>query len=308
MTQQHRYRLQKSWIVVVVFLFSSQYYAQQQADTNFNLTIENPRYPLNEGPLILIDGLHNNLHQVDGNFAPFAKLARKDGFRVEALVDWKQLQKADILVIANPIHSDNQGNWVRPIHSAFSLEEINKIQGFVYNGGRLLLIADHMPFAGASQELGQAFGIEFCDGFAQLSQKENGRDVFSQTNGRLNECALTDGTLGDSIQKLYSFMGSSFALPDSAVAVLSFLPEDQCLAPDIAWQFDDNTPSSPLEDHVQGAIFQFGNGKVAVFGEAAMFTAQNVTQNGHTYKIGFNSPFAPQNAPFVRNVLAWLAQ
>jgi len=47
---------------------------------------------------------------------------------------------------------------------------------------------------------------------------------------------------------------------------------------------------------------RFGAGRVAAFGEAAMFTAQ-VDEDG---PMGMNHPEAPQNAQFVLNVLHWL--
>ncbi len=47
-----------------------------------------------------------------------------------------------------------------------------------------------------------------------------------------------------------------------------------------------------------GAILKFGKGKVAVFGEAAMFTAQIVNSN---VKVGFNSEYAPHNVQFTLN-------
>ena len=49
-------------------------------------------------------------------------------------------------------------------------------------------------------------------------------------------------------------------------------------------------------------MLKHGTGKVAVFGEAAMFTAQ-VNANG---PMGMNHPDAQQNAQFVFNVLHWL--
>jgi hypothetical protein len=49
--------------------------------------------------------------------------------------------------------------------------------------------------------------------------------------------------------------------------------------------------------------YQPGKGKVAVFGEAAMFTAQ--IANG-TLKAGFNSELAPKNAQFTLNLIHWL--
>jgi hypothetical protein len=40
------------------------------------------------------------------------------------------------------------------------------VRRFVERGGALLLIADHMPMAGAASDLGLAFGVHFENGFA----------------------------------------------------------------------------------------------------------------------------------------------
>jgi len=71
----------------------------------------------------------------------------------------------------------------------------------------------------------------------------------------------------------------------------------------VAWQFEENTIEKPIDNVVMGAIKIHGNGKVAFFTEAAMFTAQIVQEK---FKVGFNSPSAPQNIQFVLNTIHWL--
>jgi hypothetical protein len=51
---------------------------------------------------------------------------------------------------------------------------------------------------------------------------------------------------------------------------------------------------------------RFGSGRVAVFGEAALFTAQSYVLDGVTRQMGMNHPSAAQNAQFVLNVMHWL--
>ena len=85
--------------------------------------------------------------------------------------------------------------------------------------------------------------------------------------------------------------------------MLVFRPENYSLQPDTAWRFSDNTPRQYLGGFYQGALLEYGNGKVALFGEAAMFTAQVVNGN---FKVGINSDVAPQNAQFVLNLVRWL--
>jgi hypothetical protein len=55
---------------------------------------------------------------------------------------------------------------------------------------------------------------------------------------------------------------------------------------------------------VQGAVIVFGKGKVAVFGEAAMFSAQLAGPN--KVPMGMNAPGAEKNAQLALNVLRWL--
>ena len=88
---------------------------------------------------------------------------------------------------------------------------------------------------------------------------------------------------------------------------MQFQANDLCLKPEIAWQFDKNTEKIDISGHYQGAVMTYGKGKIAVFGEAAMFTAQTVVQNGTTFKVGFNAPAAIQNIAFIRNLLHWLS-
>lgn len=46
---------------------------------------------------------------------------------------------------------------------------------------------------------------------------------------------------------------------------------------------------------------------VGVFGEAAMFTAQNSVRDGVTRPMGLGHPSASENAQFVLNVMHWLS-
>ncbi len=279
--------------------------AQQKADAIIIPEILKPSFKIGKGPKIYVDHLHQNFHKISGRFKPFADLLTKEGYQLDSLINLKQLNKNDVFVISNPIHQKNIGNWRRPIYDAFSSEEIQFLKNWVAKGGRLLLIADHMPFAGAANTLANAFGFDFCDGFANL-QKENRNspDVFSIENERLKPSEITNKGL----ESITTFTGSSFTIPKDAKGILKFKKEDYCLAPEIAWQFNETTKRSDLQNSYQGAILEFGKGKLAVFGEAAMFTAQTVTNNSGTFKFGFHSEQAPNNIQFIRNLLFWLSK
>lgn len=284
---------------------SSECVAQQEPDTSFVAKIDNPIFT-ETSPVVAIDTLHNNLHTRTTGFAPFAKLLNQDGLDVRDFTDYAQLKDIDILVIANPLHSNNIGNWKKPVSPAFEPEEVTKIVEWVKSGGSLLLIADHMPFAGAANILAQEFGFDYCNGFATMDEKTNNREVFSIENQRLDMSKLLSEN--PEINEIYTFTGSAFSFPEKASSILNFKEKDVCLLPEQAWEFNESTPSKELSNMSQGAIMNFEKGKIAVFGEAAMFTAQTIKQNGNTFKVGFNSPFASDNVPFIRKILKWLSE
>jgi hypothetical protein len=61
------------------------------------------------------------------------------------------------------------------------------------------------------------------------------------------------------------------------------------------------------EGLLQGAVLIHGKGRVAVFGEAGMFSAQELTsRDGELIRFGMNAPGAEQNARLVLNVMHWL--
>ena len=292
-------------INMLLFLYTS---AQQVPDTAYTFPIRQPAYQQAKGPVILIDKAHHNFHTKDGGFWGFSKLLEQDGYQVQSLTEPVRTQDAlkdcRILVISNALDSSNVDEWRLPTPSAFTDEEISEICSWVNNGGSLLLIADHLPFAGAAWKLGKAIGFEFLNGFAMTGRNFWPPSIFSLKNKMLGISPVVAGIKEyEKIDSVTTFTGSAFRIPDAATPVLSFLAEHRSLQPDTAWRFNDKTPSQNLNGFHQGAILQFGKGRVAVFGEAAMFTAQIV--NG-SVKIGLGSAYAPQNAQFVLNLIHWL--
>lgn len=284
--------------------------AQQVADTSFKPPIEKPAYRPDEGPLVLIDEAHFNFHTAGGRYQPFAELLKRDGYVVKpskSRFSKEALKGARILVIANSLAERNaQGDWSLPTPSAFSEEEIAAVREWVKNGGSLLLIADHMPFPGAAEKLATAFGVEFNNGFALDPQAQGAPLVFRRSDGSLKDDAITKGRTSDeTIDSVTTFTGSAFKLSKGARPLLVFKSPVISLMPPVAWQFKPDTPRVPVEGWFQGAVFRFDKGRVAVFGEAAMFTAQLAGPN--RAPMGMNSPAAPQNARFLLNVFHWLS-
>lgn len=291
----------KTVCFLTLYLLAYTLPAQQMADPDFEYTDIIPAYSDGEGPLVLIDEAHNNFHTREGRYAPFAKVLQDYGFRVESLtatISQASLKDVKMLVISNPIHESDLGNWVLPNPSAYSKDEVAALEHWVKEGGRLFLIADHMPFGGGAGALARAFGFEFGNGFAQNPETQ-GWDFFSRENKGLIEHEVTKG-----IEQVATFTGQAFTIPEEAHGVLRFPKGFISLKPDTAWRFKPDTPRTDIAGQYQGALMAYGKGRLAVFGEAAMFTTQ--LAGAQRFKVGMNAKGAEQNAPFLVNVLSWL--
>ena len=233
---------------------------------------------------------------------------RADGYRVESIkvpFTAEALKPFRILVIANALHERNVSDWSLPTPSAFSPAEIEAVRNWVKQGGSLLLLADHMPFPGAAGDLAKAFDIRFSNGFAFDPEKSNPL-VFTKANGTLREHAILKGrNPKEQVEKVATFTGQAFEIGKDATPLLVFPEGSFSLNPAIAWKFDKETPRQALDGWCQGAVLEFGKGKVAVFGEAAMFTAQEIGEKKEA--LGLNSPAAPDNQQFLLNLTHWLS-
>lgn len=289
---------------LVALVYTTHAGAQQVADTLFNPEIVRPAYAKAQGPIVLIDEAHCNFHTVKGRFKPFARVLEKDGYVVggfsQPFTD-KDLTAAKILVIANALHPDNRENWSLPTPSAFTDAEIEALNAWVKKGGALFLIADHMPFPGAAEKLAASFGFRFMNGFA--IKKGIGKDLFTPGKGLMTN-ALTNGRDNtEKITSLQTFTGQAFEIPQNATSVVVLSSAYEIKLPQTAWEFKKDTRVVSGENLVQGACMKYGAGRVVVFGEAAMFTAQ---LQGGKNKMGMNARSASQNAQFLLNTIHWL--
>lgn len=282
--------------------------AQQQADTTFRAVVAQPAFAPGTGPVVLLDEAHHNFHTVEGRYQAFVRVLRADGYVVRAsarrFAD-DALAGADVLVIANALHESNLDDWQVPTPSAFTQEEVEHVRAWVEQGGALLLIADHMPFPGAAEAMGAAFGFRFNNGFARDTLQPPA-DLFRRADGLLRDHAITNGrALTERIDSVRSFTGQAFRAGPDAEPLLVLGPTMISLMPEVAWQFEDDTPRVPVAGWYQGAVQTYGRGRVAVFGEAAMFTAQYVAQRNAWF--GLRAPGAEQNQQFLLNVMHWLS-
>lgn len=285
-----------------LYVISISAIAQQVADTLYSPDISNPVYKKGEGSIILIDEAHHNFHSRSGRFKPFAHVLEKDGYLVQAsseLFTTESLNKGKILVISNALHESNTQQWTLPTPSAFTDDEINAVNAWVKNGGSLFLIADHMPFPGAAEKLAASFGFKFYNGFAM---KKGGADIFVPGNGLMINTLTKGRNEKESIASLQTFTGQAFQIPKDAQPIIVLNSKYEIKMPETAWEFEKDTRTVSGENMAQGAYMKYGDGRIVVFGEAAMFTAQLQGKN----KMGMNTKSASQNAQFLLNVIHYL--
>lgn len=283
--------------------------AQQVPDTAFRWVPTQPRWSAAQGPVVLLDEAHHNFHTLDGRYQVFGRTLAADGFRVRPLrapITPPALEGTALLVIANALHERNRTDWSLPTPSAFTDDEIRALVTWVEAGGAVLLIADHMPFPGAADALASAFGIRMTNGFAAPPDDVRGAITFRRSDGSLADHPITRGrTPAERIDSVVSFTGQAFRI-DAGDPFL-VLPEGvTVLLPDTAWQFSDATPRIPGGGLLQGAVRTVGKGRVAVFGEAAMFSAQRA--GATAAPMGMNAPAAAQNPQFLLNLVRWLVE
>lgn len=277
------------------------------ADLDYLPPIANPAYAKDSGPVVRIDEAHRNYHTLEGRYAAFANLLKRDGYRLESSkseFSAATLAGVNILVIANAEAAQSG----KVPASAFSDSEIAALRQWVEQGGSLLLIADHPPYSDSAVALAQAFGFEFVSGVALTPAPAGGVGPIAvfETGKGLMPSALSRGRLPEErVDSVMTFTGSAFRAPPTATSVLVLEEGSRSyvLGPrGPEWA----APSSSIAGLSQGAILELDKGRVAVFGEAAMFSAQRGGPNNDP--MGMNTPGAKQNYQFVLNLMHWLGR
>jgi hypothetical protein len=294
-------------------------WAQQQVnDPDFAPRVDHPAFTKTH-PRIGIDEGHRNFHTRDGRYKPFAELLEADGYVVSAAprFDGNALKGVDILVVANAMGDflDSSGGAVRKgqMGPAFTPAECDSVRDWVRDGGSLMLVADHVPWGDASAVLAERFGVGMGLGIVMDLKHADGnptRLIFSVENGLLGEHPITHGrNAAEQVRKVLAFTGQSLSVPPGATILMkisdeateSFDPEDQRKVQAGA------AAGTKLQGRAQGIAMPFGKGRVAVFGEGAMFSAQVATLNGESFKVGINVP-GTDDRQFALNVMHWLAR
>ena len=296
-----------SLLLTCVF-FTTSAFAQQVPDTAFMPPVPNPLYKTGEGPVVLIDEAHFNFHTADGRYQPFAALLRRDGYDVrpsKTAFSKASLKDGKILVVANALAEKNQTEWTLPTPPAFTSDEVAAAKDWVEKGGSLFLIVDHMPFPGAAENLAKAFGITFLNGYA-IDPNVQGPMVFRLADGSLKSHAILDGRNdSEKVDAVATFTGSAFKAERDVQPLIVLGGSVVSAMTTTAGQITKETPRIPVNGWYQGAVMRFGRGRLAIFGEAAMFSAQLAGPNKNP--MGMNAPIASKNPQFLLNVMHWLS-
>jgi hypothetical protein len=143
------------------------------------------------------------------------------------------------------------------------------------------------------------------NGFAYDTVNGSGPDLFTVSDGTLKDNFITKGRSElEKVDSIYSFTGEAFQIPEDATPVLILNSNFISLMPDTAWNFKDDTPQISVAGWSQGAVKKFGKGKIAVWGEAAMFSAQIAGEQ--KIQVGMNAPKAKYNYQLLLNIIHWL--
>ncbi|KQY85125.1 DUF4350 domain-containing protein [Brevundimonas sp. Root1423] len=289
---------------------------QQMTDPDFRPTVARHAFAA-DGPMVVIDGAHNNFHTVDGRYSPFVALLRADGYHVRggtAPFDAGGLDGVGVMVIANAGPADDG--------SPFTASEIEAVEAWVRGGGRLLLIADHAPFGTAAEALAARFGVKMGKGYA-FAMSDGDADLTTNLTypaEAFGDHPIISGRNADErVASVTAFTGQSLEGPAGSATLLPMtvgareardLPTLQALAGRLdggaageAALTELSTPALPA----QGLAFQHGQGRVVVLGEAGMLSAQVVRYTDGQPDRRFGMNMAPGNAQFGLNIMHWLS-
>ena len=289
-----------------MFIASGTLHAYQEVDLHF---VPKNKQTISSKKVVLIDEAHHNFHTFDGRYNPFVKVLKSAGFAVGKNVNKftsESLRNVDILVIANALNEKNVQNYDLPNFSAFTQKEVEVIHHWVKHGGSLFLIADHFPWPKAAASLASSFGFKFSNSYVEVIGSSE--QYFEVADDSLVEHEILKGQNEVvEITRIQGFMGQAFLSPPEAKPLLVFRKKAVAYMPSKAWEIGDDTPTISAVGWHQGATLEFYKGRVAVFGEAGMFTAQIGSDEKEQWNMGLNAKGAEQNEQFLLNTMYWLS-
>ena len=274
-------------------------------DINVDLSVENPSFKFNEGPLVIIDAAHKNFFVQSHLIKPLVDIVLNDGYRV-SFIDKKftkeNLNQAKILIIITALPFDFATQSSAAGMETYTENELNEVQAWVNNGGSLLVFSEHAPFDQAINPLLKKFEIESSVGVTidtlNYDKSYNYRMIVFKGDNLNNSHPLVNGKY--EVKKLVSFGGSA----------LSGEKYDNILKlGNSSLNVKHQTGNGPLgRGNSQGLAGFYGKGKVVAFGDSNGFTAMIFNNvDGSKMYAGMNSEgYDWKN--FVLNTFDWLSK
>ena len=286
----------------------------QRADMKADMSVRNPKFNHDESPIVMFDSGHDNFHDIHSTYEPFATLLKNDGISMgthKGLFTAKSLRGTDLLIIANAMAGKQKEVGAS---SAFSNTEIRVLAEWIQKGGSLLLIADHDPFGSASADLAKFFGVGMQSVWTVDTLRVNseiGRNTwleYSPDNGGFGQHSILQGRSHESsINRILTFTGQSLSYDSTWTSILrlSQSAQNYYTRGDASDASIDSSTYFSVPGQSQLVARQYGEGKIVIAGEAAMFTAQEVRIFFKTIHAGFNFS-GYDNKELVLNIIHWL--
>ena len=273
--------------------------AQQVEDSTFVPKVKKPCFA-GQKPIVMVDEAHANYFTMDGRYRAFAALLAADGMRVVPGVQRFSpglLKACQVLVVADALGAPRY-NEPKAGDPAFTASECEVVAAWVKDGGSLLLIADHAPFATAMDSLALRFGVEMTKAYAMDTRRVDpetgnmGCILFTRDKKTVADHPITRGRdRSERISRVVTFTGQSLLGPPGSAAFLVLGPSavDLPFTQEGARAIESRLANpGDLSDglrrrgavsaagRAQGVAFRFGKGRVVVLGEGAMFGTQRV--------------------------------
>lgn len=293
-------------IVLIALALGACQRSGAKPDRDFDTSVRTPAYTSN-GPVVVIDEAHHNIHTAKGTYAPFAALIRNDGYRVRRgrePISQPALEGVDIMIIANAIGTNERND-----DHALSDAECDRLLDWIRRGGSLLLITDHYPTGSAAANLAVRLGIAMSGGVTEDSTSYDARfDPSHIIYRRFPSHPITHG-----LENILTFTGQSLSVPAGAVALLPLGANsvDRPAAPRVERQGNDVLvhveygQGTSAAGRAQGVAFDLGGGRVVILAEAAMMSAQLSRYDGSPFGMNVEGY---DNRQFALNVMHWLSR
>lgn len=284
-------------------------------DPDFDPALGRATYDGN-GPRVLFDAGHHNLLTPDRRFGPLAALLEADGYRPATHagpIDRASLAGAEVLVIGGPRAADVECAGVfhqfgsedcEAARPAFTPAEIAAVEGWVRDGGALLLALDAFPSAPAGRELAGAFGVAVTGGYALDWAHRVGPGIawisFAADSGTVAEHPVTRD-----VSRAVIFGGTSLTAPDAGRALLSFASPAVEELPARARADTIDVRYVPIAGRAAAVALGWGEGRVVVLGDAELLTSQRF--EWYDGAVGLDGPPGHDNRRLARNIFGWLS-